>query len=798
MNIVIKEVNNSNMKLLTHLAISTFLVLIRLIGNTQDLTQTIKGRIIDEQSRSPLIGATVKVQDISPIMGSITDVDGYFKIENVPIGRHTLEISSVGYERKTIPELLVGSGKEVVLDIQLIEALVEMDEIVIIANQSDKGQPLNELATVSAISLSVEETSRYAATFEDPARAALTYAGVSTGGDDLLNEIVIRGNSPKGLLWRLEGVEIPNPNHFANIGSSAGGVSMLSSSVLSNSDFFTGAFPAQYGNATSGIFDLNLRKGNFEKHEHGFQAGILGVAASSEGPISRDNRSSYVANYRYSTLALFDNLGIEILGSQEDVAFQDLSFKVHIPTNRAGSFSIWGLGGYNQYSYKPDPEIGDWWHEENDHYMGVGGITHIAYFGENTFLESIVSGSGYVINNLIDSLYLQIEEKEDFHETAVRFSSYLNHKFNARNTLRIGGIASRIGYNLESREWIEEEQSLETYLDEKGNTNLYQGFANWQFRKSEKLTINTGLHLTHFTLNKDLYLEPRLGFRWRVTPTTSVTGGAGLHSRMETLALYMARQEEDNGSITRNNKDLGFTKAAHGVIGFEKMLQNDLRFKTEIYYQHLYDVPIWNNDTTSDAYLQSFSVLNTYDGYTSEKLDNGGTGENYGVEFTLEKFFTNNYYFLTTASLYESKYKGVDEVERDTRFNGNYIFNVVGGKEFKMGTNNQNLLSVNGRVILSGGKRQAPILVEESRDAGFTVNDFNRNYELQLDQYWRFDIGVSYRINKPNHASLISLNIQNVTGRANEYGRWFSDSANRIVADTQIGMFPNLSYRIEF
>ena len=312
----------------------TTLLCISILGFAQTLTQTIKGQVTDEQSRTPLIGVTVVVAGTNPPLGGITDADGYFRIDNVPIGRQSLNVSMIGYESAVLSELLVGSGKELVLNIPLTESLIQMEEVVITADSEEKGQPRNELATISAISLSVEQTSRFAATFDDPARAALTYAGVQTGGDDLLNEIVIRGNSPKGILWRMEGVEIPNPNHFTSIGSSAGGISMLSSNVLANSDFFTGAFPAQYGNATSGIFDLSLRKGNFDEYEHAFQAGLLGITASSEGPLSKNGRGSYLANYRYSTLAMLTGLGLDILGEREEIVFQDLSYKVHLPTKK--------------------------------------------------------------------------------------------------------------------------------------------------------------------------------------------------------------------------------------------------------------------------------------------------------------------------------------------------------------------------------------------------------------------------------------------------------------------------------
>lgn len=362
------------------------------LASGQELTQTIKGRIVDEQSKSPIIGATVILLGSDPILGATTDIEGYFTIYKVPIGRHNVQVTFIGYETQTIPELLVGSGKEVVLNLDLRESVEQLKELVIVADEQAKGQPRNELSSVSSISISVEETSRYAATFDDPARAALTYAGVTTGGDDLLNEIVIRGNSPKGILWRMEGVEVPNPNHFGSIGSSAGGISMLSSNMLANSDFFTGAFTPQYGNATSGIFDLKMRQGNYDKPEHSIGAGLLGVAATSEGPLSKDNRSSYLVNYRYSTLALLENIGLNILSEQEKISFQDLAFKVHVPTQKLGSFSLWGLGGRNTYTFRPDETLGETFYDDEIRTMGVMGLTNVFFLSENTFVEKCLLG----------------------------------------------------------------------------------------------------------------------------------------------------------------------------------------------------------------------------------------------------------------------------------------------------------------------------------------------------------------------------------------------------------------------
>lgn len=760
----------------------------------QSLTQIVKGKVSDEQSGAPIIGATVRVVNTDPPIGGITDVNGLYRIENVPIGRQTLHVSYVGYEPAQVPNILVGTGKEVVLNVKIVESLQQLEEVVITADNQQKGQPQNELATISAISLGVDEISRFPATFNDPARAALTYAGVQTGGDDLLNEIVIRGNSPKGILWRLEGVEIPNPNHFTSIGSSAGGISMLSSNMLANSDFFTGAFPAQYGNATSGIFDLQLRQGNFDKHEHAFQAGLLGLAASSEGPIAKNSRASYLVNYRYSTLALFNKMGIEILSAQEEIIFQDLSYKVRIPTQKIGSFSLWGLGGKNSYRLLPQSQ-GDWENDREDQSTGVAGITHVMYLSDDSFFENIISGSYNRLINRYDSLNLLTLDQEDFREYQLRLSSYYNHKLSPQNTIRVGAIFSRLSYDLSNTYWDRKERKFQTPLQEKDNVWFYQAFGNWNYRLNNQLSFNTGLHFSHFALNKKTYIEPRLGFKWN-KGTHTISGGAGFHSRMETVALYTARQYNEDGSFVQNNKDLGFTQAFHVALGYEKMLKPTLRFKTEIYYQHLFNVPVWPNDTTQDHSKLTLSAVNTFDGYTPDELSNDGTGKNYGLELTLEKFLSKGFYLLSTTSLYQSKYTGADGIERNTRFNGSYIMNFLAGKEFTVGRKGSNTLSINGKVIFAGGKRQAPINLGASINENETVYRYDQNYGLKLDDYFRIDAGISYRRNKKNRTSTISINVQNLTQRENELARYVEN--REITSDSQIGFFPNLSYKIEF
>ncbi len=267
----------------------------------QGITQTVRGTVMDKVSQSPLIGVNVIVVGVSPVIGTTTDIDGNFKLPAVPVGTHDLKVTYMGYKEQVIPAIVVNSGKEAVLNIAIEEDFQQLNEVVVKA--TEKNETINEMSVVSTRSFSVEETQRFAAAVNDPARMATSYAGV-VGTDDGNNGISIRGNTPNGLLWRMEGVDIPNPNHFANAASSGGGISILSAQLLSNSDFSTGAFAPEYGNALSGVFDLKLRKGNNEQWEHTVQAGILGLDLATEGPFSRKYKGSYLVNYRYSTLSI--------------------------------------------------------------------------------------------------------------------------------------------------------------------------------------------------------------------------------------------------------------------------------------------------------------------------------------------------------------------------------------------------------------------------------------------------------------------------------------------------------------
>lgn len=765
------------------------------------LTQTVRGQVVDKNVQSPLPGAVVSVPGTQPLKAAGADVNGYFKIEGVPVGRQTIRVSYIGYKEFIIANLDVTSGKEVVLTIGLEEDLKQLDEVVI-SGSARKDLPQNDMSTVSTRTFSVEETQRYAAAVNDPARMALSFAGV-TAPDDGNNDIVIRGNAPNGLLWRMDGIDIPSPNHFSDEGSSGGGISILSAQLLANSDFSTGAFAPEYGNALSGVFDLKLRKGNNEKREHTFQAGVLGIDAASEGPLGK-NGGSYLVNYRYSTLGVLAKIGVPL--GDAVTTFQDLAFNLHLPTKNAGTFGLFGFGGLsNQYmDAKRDSSL---WKSDDDRFYGhfkahtgMSSLNHSIRISDKMYLRTAIAGSAALNSffwNRINNEYTdETYYKMYFMRPRITLSSTMNHKINAKHQLRYGIIANRLDYDLEEQYRKDSTGVLVTDVDAKGNTYLMQSFFQWKYRISEKLTAVSGLHAILLTLNNTGSVEPRASLKYEATARHAFSLGYGLHSQIQPIGIYFATQQLPDGQTVHPNADLGLTKAHHFVLGYDYLLTEHLRLKTEVYYQALFNIPI--RTAVADDFSGMYSIVNSEGGYFSDSLINKGTGANKGVELTLERFMHNNFYFLLASSLYDSKYKGADGVERNTRFNGNYTVSFTAGKEIIFKKGKKRVLGLNVKGLYAGGKRTIPIDLNQSIAEGKEVLLWNKAFEDQNPYYLRVDTRFSLKTNRPKSTHLVALDFQNTSNRKNVYGREYNATSKTIVYSYQTPLIPVLSYKITF
>lgn len=779
----------------------------RTIAIAQTYTQTIRGKVIDVDSKSTIIGANIVVLNSDTLLGVTTDVNGNFRLENISVGRHTLKVSSIGYEDAVLNNIIVTSGKESILTIELREKVYTSETIEIVA-ETDKTKANNDLVTVSSRNFQAEETGRYAGSRGDPSKMVANYAGVSSG-NDARNDIIVRGNSPLGVLWRLEGVDIPNPNHFSAQGATGGPISMLNNNILGNSDFLTGAFPAEYGNKTAAVFDLKLRNGNNERNEYTGQIGINGVELGAEGPISKKQGSSYLINYRYSTLELFNKLGIRF-GVSAKPEYQDVSYKVHIPTQKAGVLSFWGIGGTSKLSLlDSDIKQGDWSYISKGENLGfrtsmaAAGISHLYFFNPKFSGKLSLSISGTNLDAYVDTISPVdrsefLDRKNNSTEGNLIGNYTITNKINSHHLIKIGATYQNIYFNASSYNYSGKYGKYIYDLKVKNsNAGLVQSFIHWQYRPIDELTINTGIHYQNFLLNNTQAIEPRFGIRWQISKKQNISAGYGMHSMIQpTIYYFYGTYLPATDSYYQSNRNLDLTKSQHAILGYDFNFFKNYRLKLEGYYQYVYNVPV------QKQYRSSFSMINVGNALEGiplvDTLINTGTGENYGVELTIEKFFSNHFYFLTTVSVYDSRYKGSDMVTHNTSYNGGYVFNALAGYELPLGKNKNKYFSLDLKYTQAGGNRYTPIDIEKSKLLEKAVYMDEKAFSAKHKDYSRFDVKLSYKTNRKKTSQIFFVTIENIFDTQNILRESYNAEAQQIQREYQLGLFPYGGYRIEF
>ncbi|MGB1102942.1 MAG: carboxypeptidase-like regulatory domain-containing protein [Crocinitomicaceae bacterium] len=782
----------------------------------QDITQNIRGTVVDAESKYPLVGSKLKITTITDkTIGAVCNENGEFVIENVPIGKQTISVQSIGYTPRDVTVILV-SGKETVVTIELEEEGITGEEVVV--EGTKRGEVSNEMATVSSQSFSVEETNRYAGSRGDPARMMANYAG-ATGTDDSRNDLVIRGNSPLGVIYRIEGVSIPNPNHFAIAGSTGGPVSILNNKFLDNSDFFMSAFPAEYGNSTSGVFDLRLRNGNNSNHEFTGQFGFLGTEVLFEGPISSKSKASYLVMGRYSTLTLMDKAGIQY-GTDAVPTYGDGAFKFNFPLKKGGQLSLWGIGGTSSIdiliSDQTEPAQDAYGEQDRDQYFGsdmfVSGLTYRKSFNKNLYFKTTVAYAKqgqytdhrYILRSL-DANNQWVYEADPFNMMGYRYdigtgSLYmsLNQKIKKKHVIKYGINIDANTLNLVDsiRTDITDSTANYYYRWDYATSSpacMIQPFVQWKYKINRRLTLNAGVHSQYFTLSNSISpAEPRLGLKYELDDRSLLAIGGGLHSQAHPLYVYGYQLQ---GNSEPHNLGIDFTRSIHGVVSYSRRLKKSMIFKTEVYYQSLFKVPV-------EANPSSFSLLNQGSGFARffpDTLVNEGTGTNMGIEFTIQKYFDNSFFFMTTTSLYDSRYVGSDGVERSTDFNGNYIFNLLGGKEFKVGKQDKNMIALGMKVTYAGGMRYGNVnlvMTDSLKEIIFLDEGYNEN---RFRDYFRLDVKVNYTLNAPKVTHEFGLDLVNVLNTDNILGLTYTPNSPTLTAErTQLGFLPIFYYKIDF
>lgn len=798
----------------------------------QNYLQNVKGKVSDKATGIGLPGVVVKLKnDTSGKVNAVTDANGFYKLKNVPVGRREFIFSLLGYNTVPVSGIIVTSGKETVLDLEMEENLVQIAEVEVSADNSK--DVISDMQAVNMKQFSIEETERYAGSRNDPARMAANFAGVQ-GTNDSRNDIVVRGNSPAGVLWRLEEIDIPNPNHFAIAGSAGGPQSIINNKYLANSEFYTGAFPANYSNALGGVFDLKMRNGNNEKHERTFQFGILGTELAMEGPLSKKTGASYLITYRYSTLALFQSVKFQI-GTSAVPKYQDAGIRLNFPTKKMGVFSFSGIGGLSNIDIilsniteRPRELYGD---QSRDQYfgsnMGVGVFTHVYSFNSRTLMKTTLGYGSQSISSDHD-LIVRADDYKPIglarilnyrqEENKSTLSWYIKHKVNAANSFKAGFFVNRFDVNYFDNvkicsvyDTIVGDILLKPWksrLHTKANFYLIQPYFTFSHRFNAKWSTNLGVDGQYLTLNDHWTLEPRANLRYQFRENQTLSLAYGLHSQMQPTYIYFAIPDSlvKNGALVPNteremaNKDLDFSKAHHVVLGYDLQMSKYLRIKTEVYYQYLWNIPVY-------AVPSGVSLVNRGATFTRffpiYNMQNYGTAQNYGLEFTIEKLFSKHYFVMYSASLFDSKYTGSNGKTYNSDFNGNYMMNLLAGLEYGLGKQKKNTIIVSTKFTYGGGKRYSPVNLAASNAIMDVVPDENKINTLQFAPYNRLDLRIAYRINAKRSNIEIALDLVNLMNTKNVLALSYAPdpsnyNADPLVKNYQLGFLPLFYVKVDF
>lgn len=812
----LKKNNKLNSYKFNLLNISTFVSLFFVFMNNHNFIKSqeinkgiVKGQIYDSETNIPIPSARVSIIIDNKITkkGGISDVNGYFKIKDLPLGRISLMVSSLGYESRNINNIIVTAGKELNVNITMVESVIKSGEVEVVYDRKKDNQlVVNDLSVVSARAFNFEDTKKYAGSLGDPSRMVANFAGV-TGANDSRNDIIVRGNSPSGVLWQLEGLNIPNPNHFGALTSTGGPVSMLNNNNIDKSDFLTGAFTSQYGNATAGAFDLRLRNGNYDKSEFISQIGFNGFELGAEGPFSSDSKSSYLINYRYSTLSVFNKLGLDIGTGSSVPDYQDINYKFNFelnPNNRIAFFGIAGISDVAFLGNEQDTSKKNFYSNENqntivDYSTIISGLSWESILSNNTNLKITAGYSQTNESFSQDSISLTNREiallkgQAKFKVNKFSLVGNIKHKFDSQSSLVSGFYVDNYNFNLFNKDVEYNNNTVQNLVrvnvDE--NSTLTQLYTQYKYKFTDLLTASVGLHFQYYDLSNKSIIEPRANIQYILDENNTFSLGYGLHSQIQNFYTSYVQSFDSTGNIFYTNKNLDFTKSHHLVGSYELSLVSNWRIKLEGYYQSLFDVPI----SFTNLSFSSLNVGSSFAPSNEENLFNGGSGSNVGGELTIEKNFTDGFYMLFTSSIFDSKYKGRDGIERNTAFNTNYVVNLLAGQEIKFG---DDVLSLNLRLSTTGGRYLTPIDLEKSKEQGTAVFRDDFAFSERQTPYFRADIKIGYKIEFESSTMEFSLDLQNISNNQNIFSQNYNSRLNQIQTEYQQGFFPIPTFRYTF
>lgn len=743
----------------------------------------VRGTIVDAYSGKPLADAAVLLEPSTPLVGSSSDSLGRFILDQVPVGLYTAKVRLLGYETLLVPEVWVRSGKETVLPVRLGPASIGLETFTVsaLAREEPEGMGVR--------SFTVEQGLRYPAMFQDPARLVTSTAGVAAANDQA-NHLVVRGNGPNANAYFLEGVEIVSPNHLGNAGTasdlptlSGGGVNILSAQMLGPSRLRTGVAPLGFGNALGGTMDMSLRKGNNREREWAAQAGLIGLDLSTEGPIGKHEKAFYLVNYRYSTLGILSALGVGL--GDEVIGFQDLSFHVGSRVGERGEVRVFGMGGLSSNVFEADRDTATWEYDKDSRditYTGglgaVGSTLRLALGKRSTLSSTVVWSSTYQERE-------ETDHNSDLQVRNTQKNSLGESKLSA--LLRMdASVGTRLHYSLGASAM---ERRVSNLFEQDLDGWLLRPFAELRYDISEQLQATAGFAYSHFSYNSSELAEPRAGLRWRMAKGRSIALAYGIRGQLPYHQLYNL----ESLAMFPSSRELGLMRSEDISLGYDHSLNEHWSIRLELYHQQLSQVPV-----ESFPFYDGNSSINLWDEALYLPQVSQGEGRNSGVELTVNRSFDRGWFFMTNGTVFQSSYTTRSGEDRPTRWNAEWMGNAMAGREWrKVKDDRVRTWGTSIRLFASGGQRYTPINFR-TRNGAIIPSPAGEPYSAQLNPMLRADLRVYRKMDRNGKTGQWALDLQNVSNAQNEAYRYLDFRQRDIVTKYQLGLIPNLSYRLEF
>jgi len=743
------------------LAITAFLSAISVFAQSG----TLKGRVIDELSNEPVPFSNVALQETT--YGAVSDIDGNYEITGIEPGLYNVQASFVGYKTKTIFEVEVFAAKPTVLNIPMEAGATNLEAVEITTEVFER----NAESPVSLQQIGTNEIQRNPGGNRDISRALQILPGVASSLS-FRNDIIIRGGAPNENRFFLDGVEVPVINHFATQGSSGGPVGILNVNFIQNVDFYSGAFPANRGNALSAVLEFTQKDGNTEGLKGNFTLSATDVGLTLDGPLS--DKTTFIASVRRSYLQfLFGVIGLPFLPT-----YNDAQFKVKHRINEKNEITFIGLGALDQFELNESAAQDAETEEEKQEINYILGNLPVnnqwnytlganyKHFSEKGFQNVVLSRSH--LNNKAEKYEQNIELPENL---ILNYESEeIENKFRVEHTQRTKGWRLNAGINLEDVTYSNStfnQTSVDTSLltvDFSSEINFQRfgffGSINRSFLE-ERLLLSFGLRTDWNNWAESMsnpidQLSPRFSLSYSITSEFSFQANVGRYYQLPPYTVLGFR--DNSGDLVNRDNGVTYIQSDHYVAGFQYVFPSNTKISVEGFYKDYANYPFTTRDSINLANLGAdFGVIG------NEPVVSIGNGRSYGLEFLIQRKLYNGLFGIAALTLVRSEFTDKDGDFVPSAWDNQFILSLTAGKKFAKNW------EIGTRVQVLGGPPFTPVDAETSslipvwnrNNRG--IPDYNRLNEERAPVSYQVD----FRIDKKYFFEKWSLNlyidVENIT-----------------------------------